>query len=83
MRGASSLRSGTWLLKQKEAVPHGQWLPWLEKHCDFTRMTARNYMAVAGLDVKRALHLSIRDCLWEVVQAKAEEAGRSETDHGD
>jgi hypothetical protein len=38
---------GTELLAVKEALPHGQFLPWLRAEFGWTERTARNFMAVA------------------------------------
>lgn len=39
-------RIGQLLDQVKRGIAHGKWLPWLEKHCNFSRQTAKNYMAV-------------------------------------
>jgi len=38
---------GKRLIKAKEMLSHGEWLPWLEKEVDFTRQTASRFMQVA------------------------------------
>lgn len=40
-------RAGDFLLKAKAQLNHGQWLPWLEKHCQLAERTAQLYMQVA------------------------------------
>lgn len=38
---------GRELIEAKAEVPHGQWLPWLEREFGWTEDTAQNYMRVA------------------------------------
>lgn len=40
-------RAGDALLKAKDSLPHGRFIPWLKSHCQFSERTARNYMLVA------------------------------------
>lgn len=42
-----ALQAGEFLLQAKAKVGHGNWLRWLEKHCDASERTARLYMQVA------------------------------------
>ena len=42
-----AMRAGELLLTAREAVPHGQWLPWLGANCDIPARTAQLYMRVA------------------------------------
>ena len=37
---------GEILLRVKESLPHGQFIPWVEKNCPFARQQANNYMRV-------------------------------------
>lgn len=39
--------AGDMLRKAKATVGHGNWLPWLEQHCQFSRRTAQTYMKIA------------------------------------
>lgn len=39
--------AGELLLKAKEQLPHGAWLPWLKDNVTFSEWTARRYMALA------------------------------------
>src|SRR5690348_458587 len=39
-----AIEAGRLLLKAKEALPHGDWLPWLAKSCAVSECTAQNYM---------------------------------------
>jgi hypothetical protein len=38
---------GNLLSEAKEALPHGQWIPWLEKNVNFNARTAQRWMKVA------------------------------------
>ena len=39
---------GKLLIRAKNSLPHGQWLPWLEEHCpDISERLAQRYMRVA------------------------------------
>src|SRR5271163_3492730 len=42
-----AIAAGELLLEAKDQVPHGQWLPWLQKHCSIFERTAQLYMRVA------------------------------------
>lgn len=37
-------QAGALLLEAKASLGHGQWLPWLKEHFDFTERTAQRYM---------------------------------------
>ena len=58
--GKKAHECGTWLTKQKESVPHGQWLPWVKANCKFSKSTAEDYMKIAQLDIPNVLGLSRR-----------------------
>ena len=58
--------AGKMLIEVKEAVPHGQWLPWLKNNVSMSKRTAQAYMKLANLDdakAQRVAHLSIREAL--------------------
>ncbi len=42
-----ALNAGELLIEAKAAVPHGEWLPWLETNCSVSERTAQLYMKVA------------------------------------
>lgn len=52
---------GLALLEQKASLPHGQFKPWVDKHCSFSYSTANMYMRVARWAVKK---YSARDFSW-------------------
>lgn len=39
--------AGEALLRAKEQLPHGRWLPWLAQHVAFSERTAQDYMRLA------------------------------------
>jgi hypothetical protein len=43
-----ALTAGDALLRAKETVGHGKWLPWLKTECDLSERTAHRYMAIAN-----------------------------------
>lgn len=43
----SAMKAGALLLEVKSRVKHGEWLPWLDKNCQFSERTAQGYMRVA------------------------------------
>lgn len=45
--GRSILEIGKLLIEAKEAIPHGDWLPWLRDRVEFSERTAQNFMRVA------------------------------------
>jgi hypothetical protein len=62
-------------MQAKEKVPHGKWIPWLEKHCDFSLRTAQAYMQAARkhptLDEAKAQRVALlpfRDALRELAE---------------
>jgi Protein of unknown function (DUF3102) len=42
-----AMAAGDLLLEAKALVRHGEWLPWLEEHCDVSERTAQIYMKLA------------------------------------
>ena len=73
-----ALKAGGLLLKAKQAVPHGQWLPWLEANVEMARRSAQIYMRLARewpkLDpekAQRVAHLSLRDAIASVTSETA------------
>ena len=52
-----AVRCGELLLSVKRRLKHGEFLPWVEKHCEFTRFTAAKYMKASKANVAGA-HIS-------------------------
>jgi hypothetical protein len=44
---AHAIAAGEALIAAKRLLRHGEWLSWVNAHCDFTDRTARNYMRLA------------------------------------
>src|SRR5262249_1706254 len=42
-----AMEAGRLLLEAKTKVEHGQWLPWLSAHCEFSERLAQKYMRIA------------------------------------
>lgn len=51
--GKKAHECGTWLIKQKEAVPYGEWIKWIEENCSFGKRHAQKYMEIAKLEAPR------------------------------
>ena len=62
-------RAGELLIEAKVGLSHGEWLPWLRDHCEFSERTAQSYMRLASrwpeLEAKSAAvaDLPLRDAL--------------------
>jgi hypothetical protein len=66
-------KAGRLLITAKTQLSHGQWLPWLSKHCRLSKRTAQSYMQLARLDPRKAqrvAHLSLRAALRTVATPK-------------
>lgn len=44
---AYAVMAGMELAAAKAQISHGSFLPWIEKHCEFSQQTANNYMRLA------------------------------------
>ena len=61
-----ALRCGLLLIEQKSRLKHGEWMPWLAKHCEFSQASANVYMMAArkfsppGISSLRSLFASGR-----------------------
>lgn len=45
--GEAILTIGRCLTEAKQALPHGEWLPWLNEQVEFSERTARNFMRLS------------------------------------
>ena len=45
--GEAILTIGRCLTEAKQALPHGEWLPWLNERVEFSERTARNFMRLS------------------------------------
>jgi hypothetical protein len=79
-----AISAGQLLKEAKGKVPHGEWLSWLEKHCDLSERTAHRYMQLAAnkSKIEEALKgksatmatLSLNKAL-QVIETKPDKAG--------
>ena len=58
-----AIECGVLLLAKKQKMPHGEFMPWIEKHCNFKYSTAARYMKAAaqsstGVEISVTKHLS-------------------------
>ena len=65
-----AVKVGELLTHAKSQVEHGEWLPWLEANCAFSKRMAQNYVRLAKelpkLDTEKAQrvsHLNLRDAV--------------------
>src|SRR5262245_40621328 len=42
-----AIKAGDLLLEAKAQIKHGQWLPWLQEHCELSERSAQLYMRIA------------------------------------
>jgi hypothetical protein len=77
-RGLShAIAAGQLLIKAKEQLKHGKWLPWLSECCQVPERTAQAYMRVAksfgnlgdSANTQRVADLSFRDSLRSLAMA--------------
>ena len=68
-----ALKVGELLHEAKSAVLHGEWLPWLEANCRFSKRTAQTYMRLANElpklepeKAQRVAHLPFRQAIAEL-----------------
>jgi hypothetical protein len=50
-----AITAGQALNDAKAKLPHGEWLPWLENHCELSERSAHNYMLLAANRSKFAI----------------------------
>jgi putative DNA primase/helicase len=79
---AHALEAGRLLLQAKERVRHGEWLAWLDEHCELSERLAQKYMQVARevprleeANTPRVADLSLRKAL-DLAAQNAKEARR-------
>lgn len=58
-----AIRCGELLQQQKDALRHGEFLPWVEAHCEFSPRTAQRYMQVAANPSQSVVFESLRQAL--------------------
>jgi hypothetical protein len=68
-----AFKIGKLLLKAKQHVTHGKWLPWIKSNCQFTSRTATFYMQIASMDGahrKTVADLPLREMQRAISQGK-------------
>jgi hypothetical protein len=59
-------RAGGLLIKAKQALSHGEWLPWLAANVRISERSVQIYMKLARANPQRAADLSVRQVLVEL-----------------
>src|SRR5258707_15264759 len=54
-----AIQAGLLLKEAKGKVPHGEWLSWLDEHCELSERTAHRYMQLANN--KRLIDEALKD----------------------
>lgn len=59
-----AVECGRLLIEQKAELSHGEWIPWIEAHCDFSEQSARAYMQVSRMPKRQRVgDMSFREAL--------------------
>lgn len=73
-----AIRCGQLLTEAKDGLAHGQWLPWLQEHCEVSERTAQAYMRLAlkhgALDTEKAQRvadLPVREAMKAIADERA------------
>src|SRR5215470_5652201 len=67
-----ALACGQLLIEAKSKIPHGAWLPWLERECSVSPRMSQIYMRLAkeaprlGSNTKRVSYFSLRQAIAHV-----------------
>jgi hypothetical protein len=76
---AHAIEAGRLLIRAKEVISHGRWLPWLAANCRFAARTAQTYMRVAeqepvllGANAPHVADLTVRRALALLKKPKTE-----------
>src|SRR5262245_28534000 len=78
-----AIEAGSLLIQAKECVRHGEWLSWLEEHCELDERLAQKYMQVARelpklqANTPRVADLSFRGSLELVAKDAADTEAES------
>ncbi len=68
-----AIKAGRLLIEAKNQVPHGQWLQWLQKHCQISERTAHYYMTLAQdfeANPQRVADLAMREAIKVITAPK-------------
>src|SRR5262245_56131376 len=81
-------RCGELLIREKDRLDHGQFLPWLREHCEFSERMASGYMRIARKwptlearleDRQRVADLPVREALALLADPKPKNVPRTIT----
>jgi hypothetical protein len=75
-----AIEAGRLLIKAKDQLKHGQWLPWLRGHCQISGRTAQLYMQLARLapNAQHVADLSLRRAMLQLRRDDADKRRREE-----
>lgn len=77
-----AIRCGQLLVEKKKSVPHGEWIPWIEEHCDFSHNRASRYMKAANIALAQHLDgaekLALSREIWGHTNHLAQGTGENE-----
>ena len=73
-----AIMAGEILIKVKDDLPHGEFLPWIEKNCIFKQATAYNYM---GLYQYKSKIITVVNLPEAYKQVKQLESAKKQTDN--
>ncbi len=68
-----AIKAGRLLIEAKNQVPHGQWLRWLQKHCQVSERMAQYYMTLARAfeaNPQRVADLAMREAIKVITAPK-------------
>lgn len=74
-----AIKCGELLIKKKDDLAHGDWMPWVKGNCDFTDRMASNYMRLAS-NRKRVSDLNNIDTIRAALALLAEPDEKNEKD---
>ncbi len=74
-----AIRCGELLVRAKEGLAHGQWLPWLKQGCELSERTAQAYMRLArkhgeldNENAQRVAGLPVREAMKAIADERAD-----------
>jgi hypothetical protein len=70
-----AINAGDLLIEAKAQLKHGQWLPWLSKHCQIPERTAQLYMRLArhASEIRNVADLTVRKAIEALAPPQTEE----------
>ena len=82
---AAAHRAGIALTKAKAEIPHGEWLPWVKEHLNYSDRTAQTYMRVAKEipNPQASAHLTLERALCQLAAKKDGDVKKKGDANGD